>query len=369
MSELKTISMDNATYLNIRANILNEEKFKRYELSLQDFKIIDVNYIKVREHLFNVQTYAFRQLLDILGLNMHNLKSIFGTTKEGVDRTSIELLDNIKASINRRKNHTILVTVRMSDQSITQIANGKAYLPVNTVLNVMDGLANSPDFYVRNFGQDDKGNIFISTLNHQNQALAMGGDESFKFGIDFTGSSTQIGGKLMNERLVCSNGMIGWRDVAGFTYDIEKRGNIADFMRKIGKPDITLFNDYYKNMNRAVKVNMETPASYKEVLNTLSYINKVKPANTTVLPAHNLLDTTVNAFQAAYPDGVPYYPEDYNTPIKRYDLINIVTRISSDSEQRGHSLGTTAERKLQAYGGMLLDKKPDLKPMNVKQLF
>jgi hypothetical protein len=346
----------NPNYVDFKKEVLNK-RIGRKCVSLSDIRVISDTLVEVNTVKLLLTKDAFKNLMKIVGItdNMRsNLISQYG------DVFTDKLVTTLGKAMSHSKGAVVLV-IDLKKKTIINIVQGVNHMiPNDTYLDNVERIINDSDLKIDSMVFRDNGGFTISTLGDSSQWGIRGAEnnESFKFGLNFDNDPI-TGTRLMpfNQRLICSNGMIG-QGFVGVHQLTNTQDSWEQFMFKVE----TLKRDNFKpiEFSATLKAITNTNASVSELLAVRNLIK----SNSKIEEEHLLerfvpIECTESAYnkKGIWLDSMTTAQQkNAISDVSYWGLINGLTDFAS------HDYGLNVKNPdvLQRYAGKMFVKNPDL---------
>jgi hypothetical protein len=343
------------TYEEFKTEILSK-KIGRKSVSLSEIRLIAESAIEVNGVSLALSPSGFTSLLRIVGISKQMRLNLI---KQYGDSFADALVSSLSKAMGTTKGNVILLIDMRKKRVLNIVKSSESMLDNEAYLRQVENVIGDSNLSIDNMVVRETGGFTLSTVGDNSEWGLKGieSTESFKFGLNFDNDPIK-GTRLMpyNQRLVCTNGMIGqgFVGVHQFTNDTDSWN---EFYHKID----VLKKDNFKptEFSSTLKSIMSSNASVSEVTQARNIIK----ANSKVSDGDLELYVPIASTEEAYKKhGVLIdtfnkdQKENARTDVSYWELINGLTDFASHNY--GHEL--TNPDTLQRHAGRLFVKQPDL---------
>ena len=300
------------------------KKIGRKSASLSELRLISDSAIDYNGVILALSPQGFSSLLKMLNISKQLRTNLIKQYGAG-------FADNLVSTLSRAmgvsKDNVILLIDQRKRTVINIVASSESMISNESFLNNVENIIGDSKLEIDSMVVRDNGGFTISTVGDNSEWGLTGVEstESFKFGLNFDNDPVK-GTRLMpyNQRLICTNGMIG----QGFVGVHQLENNKSSWDEFYNKID-TLKKDNFKpiEFSSTLKSIMTSDASlaYRTSGKDIEEFNK---------------DQKKNA----------------KTDVSYWDLVNGITDFAS------HNYGYSVSNpdNLQRFAGRMFVKKPDL---------
>ena len=344
-----------AKFNQFREEVLSK-RIGRKQVSLGEIRLVSDSAIHYNGVPLALAPAAFSSLLKIVGISKALRKNLI---KQYGDSFADNLVSTLGKAMNTSKgNVTLLIDMRKKRvvnivKSSEQMISNESYLK-NVERIIGDSKLEIDSMVVR-----ENGGFTISTIGDNSEWGLSGAEseESFKFGLNFDNDPVK-GTRLMpyNQRLVCTNGMIG-QGFVGVHQLTNDKDSWDAFYHKID----VLKRDNFKpiEFSSTLKSVMNADASVAE----LTAARNLMKANSKITDLELERYAPIGATEQAYKkSGVIIedlnkdQKENARTDVSYWELINGITDFASHNY--GHDVSNPDI--LQRLAGRMFVKQPDM---------
>lgn len=349
-----TNTMTNTEKFQTMKKQVERAKLACAEISLMDIKITSEEFIEVGNSIIPINTTAFKDLIQILGLN----RSILRNFQELMNETAkYKLLKAMQNGLVNAGNSTVFMYATADKVVVRILKKRKQGMTDSMYLDTLERVLNdNSDLTINSFAVTPTSlncNLLNSTQIIDIKDMH---DEEFHFGLsinnDFSGGTSV---SPFNERLVCTNGMV--TRIESGTYSMKKvtaenYESFIEYMSELKK------NNYIApGFLNSVRQASNTYASVYELESARSLLQRTSNISSDVdswLPIDNIkmkylakgvdLDTVSNEMKSTA-----------TTNVKVWDVVNGITDFAS--HQYNYKISDFGRNVLKSEAGKLLFKE------------
>lgn len=347
--------MSNTNFKQFKEEVLSK-KIGRKQVSLSEIRLISDTALEINGLALALAPSGFTSLLKIVGISKQLRKNLI---KQYGDSFADNLVSTLgKAMGSSKGNVTLLIDMRKR-RVVNIVANAESMIANESYLSNVEKIIDNSNLEIDSMIVRDNGGFTISTIGDNSEWGLSGVEstESFKFGLNFDNDPVK-GTRLMpyNQRLVCTNGMIG----NGFV-GVHQLHNTKDSWDAFYHNIDVLKRDNFKPLefSSTLKSIMSSDASYNEV----SQARNIIKANSTITDMELERYIPISSTEEAYKQSnvlIETFNKDQKqnatTDVGYWELINGITDFAS------HNYGFNIKNPdaLQRFAGSLFVKTPDL---------
>ena len=358
------IKLEGEDYDNAKRDIIENKTIIPFVVNSKDIEISTLDAIFIKKTLFNLDKKALSSLTKSLGMTkmvMDTLKSTFGAENN--------VLKLIITSIKQSKAKELVLLYNKETKSITHVyKKGEKLITDNQYFDTLEAvIEKTPGAFLRSLDQLDNGDLIATIANPQLEfQFSDYKEEIFTAGMTLALTTKKMYTSFFTERLWCSNGMVTTDKLC--TVEVAVRKDVPEFMAAILDSDyhIDSITEFKRRLNRCYK----TTASLNEVLTTERRMKRIlgEGADSESLLSTMSANALIQEFGYEYMEQKDKHTFLY-TDMTLWDLVNEVTAISSQIEQKGMNISENQNLEIQMLGGDCMFNIPDLPPNNIKQKF
>lgn len=363
-SQLRDIEVTNASYLEMKKQILNEVKFLRVDIDSKELKLKSARTVVIEGNEVKLTRKALYELTSIFGVS----QAFYATVNRSFGEDT-ELTNALFSAIKGKTSTKITFVFNLEKNEIVKIyvAGTKLISDAQYFDTVEKVIANNPGTVLRNLDILQNGDITMSLVNSRMKfQIGNMNQESFVMGTTLDFVNNELTSSFFTQRLVCSNGMRVTDKLC--TRSVKVGKDVPDFMEALKSSDFQIHSmqEFEKRVNRLIN----TTASLKEVVDTEERLTGLlgKGVESEILMSRFDARNLRFAFGPEYMMRTDIH-QYLKTNITMWDLVNQVTAMSSYLEQNRLLFDAKVNTTLQIIGGNLLFRNPMLPPNNIKQLY
>jgi len=343
------------TFDTFKQDVLSK-KIGRKQVSLSEIRLISDSALEINGLTLALSTEGFTSLLKIVGISKQLRRNLI---KQYGDSFADNLVSTLGKALNASKSNVTLLIDMRKRKVINIVTNSKVMISNESYLSNVERVINDSNLLIDSMIVRDNGGFTISTIGDNSEWGLSGVEstESFKFGLNFDNDPVK-GTRLMpyNQRLICTNGMIG-QDFVGVHQLNNTKDSWDAFYHKIE----ILKKDNYKpiEFSSTLKSIMNSDASLEELTQARNIIKANSKITDNELETYAPIGSTEEAYKKS---GVlidsfnKEQKKNAKTDVSYWELINGITDFAS------HNYGYELKNSdtLQRFAGRMFTKKPDL---------
>ena len=332
------------------------KRIGRKPVSLSEIKLISENAIQVHGLPLALSSEGFKSLLRLIGITN---KMRQGLKKHYGDSFTDNLISTMGNAMSASKGGVVLLIDLTKRRVINIVRSTEEMIDHERYLKNVERVISDSNLEIDSMIVRDNGGFAISTIGDNTEWGLKGVEstESFKFGLNFDNDPVK-GTRLMpfNQRLVCTNGMIG-QNFVGVHQLTNNKDSWEQFFHNIN----VLKQDNFKpiEFSSTLKSVMKSNASVGELVQARNLIK----ANSKVTDQELEIFAPIASTEEAYKKK-GLILDDFNkdqrqnapTDVSYWELVNGITDFASHNY--GHEVSNADT--LQRFAGRMFVKKPDL---------
>lgn len=348
--------MSTVTNYTAFKNEVLAKKIGRKQVSLSDIRLISDSAVEINGLALALAPAGFSSLLRIVGISKALRKNLI---KQYGDSFADNLVSTLGKAMGVSKGNVTLLIDMRKKRVINIVTQSEQMISNESYLNNVERIVNDANLEIDSMVVRDNGGFTISTVGENSEWGFSGieSTESFKFGLNFDNDPVK-GTRLMpyNQRLVCTNGMIG----QGFV-GVHQLTNTKDSWDAFYHKVDVLKRDNFKpiEFSSTLKSVMNSDASLQE----LTQARNLMKANSKITDLELEMYAPIGSTEDAYKRNGSII-EDFNkdqkqnarTDVSYWELINGLTDFASHN----YGFNVSNPDTLQRHAGRLFVKKPDL---------
>jgi hypothetical protein len=347
--------MSNVNFKQFKEEVLSK-KIGRKQVSLSEIRLISESAIQINGLALALAPAGFSSLLKIVGISKQLRKNLI---KQYGDSFADNLVSTMGKAMGASKGNVTLLIDMRKKRVVNIVRSSEQMVSNESYLNNVERIISDSNLEIDSMVVRDNGGFTISTIGDKSQWGLSGAEsqESFKFGLNFDNDPVK-GTRLMpyNQRLVCTNGMIG-QGFVGVHQLTNDKDSWDAFYHKID----VLKNDNFKpiEFSSTLKSIMSADASVAELTQARNLMRANSKIGDIELERYAPIASTEEAYKKK---GVLVeelnkdQKENARTDVSYWELINGITDFASHNY--GHEVSNPDT--LQRFAGRLFVKKPDL---------
>ncbi len=347
-----------STYNNFdmfRKDLLNKQ-IGRKKVSLSEIRLISENCIEFAGMPLALSDAGFKSLLKLVGISK---KLRMNLIKQYGDSFADNLVSTMSSAMGQSKGDVVLLIDMLKAKVINIVRTEQSMIPNEQYLKNVENIINDSNLTIDQMSLKDNGGFNISTIGDNTEWNLDGAEssESFKFGLNFDNDPI-TGTRLMpyNQRLICTNGMIGQGFTGVHTLTNDK-DSWDDFFHKVD----LLKKDGFRpiEFDPSLKTAMKADASVAELTQARNLVKANSKITDLQLEQYLPIANTEEAYKK---NGILIdelnkdQKENAQTGVGFWEVINGVTDLASHNY--GHELKNA--EALQRFAGRMFVKRPDL---------
>lgn len=358
------VEVTQADYLKFKKEVLESDMIVRTDVKMSDLDITDLETVKLRGVTLRLSNNSVKGLGNALGVN----KNVIKLFKQGFGEDNVRLLNELLKAIKGKSLSGLTIVYNKPMKLVTSMyPKGTKLMSDSTYFDALESLiSKTPGSYLRNISQTVEGDI-KSVIANPELKFQFGrlNDESFTSGITFNLTAGLLHSSFFTERLVCSNGMAVNNKLCSRAVSV--RSKVPEFLAAITSGQYHL--DSIEAFKSRINGCYYSPASLAEVLKVGnrvdSLLGEFAPMLTRPMSIHGIKMRCGEHVLQNRQDEHAYL----RTDITLWELVNEITALSSRIEQSRMDISQETNLRLQMLGGDIMFNKPDLSPVNIKQVF
>ena len=363
-STLNDIEVSNASYLEIKKQILQETRFLKVDIDSKELKLKSARSVIIDGNEVKLTRKALYELTSIFGVS----QSFYSTVNRSFGEDT-ELTNALFSAIKGKTSTRITFVFNLQSNEIVKIyvAGTKLISDQQYFDTVEKVIANNPGTKLRNLDILQNGDITMTLIN-PSMKFQIGNliQEGFIMGTTFDFINNELRSSFFTQRLICSNGARITDKLC--TRSVKVGKDVPEFMEALKSSEFQIHSmqEFEKRVTRLIN----TTASLKEVVDTEERLISLlgKGVESEILMSRFDARNLRFAFGPEYMMRTDIH-QYLKTNITMWDLVNQVTAMSSYIEQNRLLLDAKVNTTLQIIGGNLLFRNPMLPPNNIKQLY
>ena len=340
---------------NFKEEVLSK-RIGRKQVSLSEIRLLTDSAIEINGLTLALAPAGFTSLLKIVGISKQLRKNLI---KQYGDSFADNLVSTLGRAMGSSKGNVTLLIDMRKKRVVNIVSSSETMIANESYLNQVEKIIDKSNLEIDSMVVRDNGGFTVSTVGDKSEWGLAGkiSSESFKFGLNFDNDPVK-GTRLMpyNQRLVCTNGMIG-QGFVGVHQLINTKDSWDAFYSKIG----VLEKDNFRPIEFSSTLSsvMSADASVSE----LTQARNLMRANSKVGDLETERFAPIDSTQDAYKKKGILVDElnkdqkqNARTDVSYWELINGITDFASHNY--GHEVSNPDT--LQRFAGKLFVKKPDL---------
>jgi len=343
-------------YDKFKQEVLSK-KIGRKAVSLSEIRLISDSAIEINGLALALTPQGFASLLKIVGISKKlrsNLMKQYGAS------FADNLISTLGKAMGQTKGNVVLLIDMLRKRVVNIVTSSESMISNETYFSNVERVINDSNLEIDSMVVRDNGGFAISTVGDNSEWGLSGveSSESFKFGLNFDNDPVK-GTRLMpyNQRLICTNGMIG----QGFVGVHQLHNNKDSWDAFYHKIDV-LKKDNFKPLEfSSTLVSVMTADASIDELTTARNLIK---ANSKITDLELEMYVPIGSTEDAYKSNgklIDEFNKDQKknaaTDVSYWELINGITDFAS------HNYGYEVKNPdvLQRLAGRMFVKKPDLR--------
>ena len=347
--------MKSTNFNDFKNNVL-AKKIGRKPVSLSNIRLISDSAVEIDGLALALSPAGFSSLLKIVGISKKLRKNLI--VQYGASFAD-NLVSKLGTAMGDSKSDVILLIDMRKRKVVNIVTSSESMISNESYLNNVESIISGTNLEIDALTIRDNGGFTVSTVGDKSEWGLMGAsnNETFKFGLNFDNDPVK-GTRLMpyNQRLVCTNGMIG-DGFVGVHQLTNDKDSWDSFYHKID----VLKKDNFKpiEFNTTLKSVMGADASVAELTNARNLMKANSKVTDIELEKYAPIDSTLEAYRKNGIDTDNFNKdqrENAKTDVSYWELINGLTDFAS------HNYGYEVKGAdtLQRFAGRMFIKKPDL---------
>jgi len=342
-------------YKQFKQDVLSK-KIGRKQVSLSEIRLISDSAVEINGLALALAPAGFSSLLRIVGISKQLRRNLI---KQYGDSFADNLVSTLGKAMGASKGNVTLLIDMRKKRVINIVSSTEFMISNESYLSNVERIIGDSKLEIDSMVIRDNGGFTISTIGDNSEWGFQGieSTESFKFGLNFDNDPI-TGTRLMpyNQRLVCTNGMIG----QGFV-GVHQLNNTKDSWDSFYHKIDVLKKDNFKpiEFSSTLKSVMNSNASLSELLQARNLMKANSKITDSELELYAPIGSTEEAYRKSgiiVDDFNKEQKQNARTDVPFWDLINGITDFASHNY--GHELKNPDT--LQRFAGRLFVKNPDL---------